>query len=77
MKEDTVYGFEQTSKYPKINKDFYSLNSKVKLLRSFEQMWMLAYNIPDKNFVASYTKTNWLLQIESILQKAFDVQASL
>jgi hypothetical protein len=34
-----------------MSKDFYSLNSKVKIGQAFEQMWMLANNINDKSFV--------------------------
>lgn len=78
MKEDRQYGYERQSQYLKMTKDFYQLNSKVKLVRAFEQMWMISNNISqDKNFIYTYTKTNWLLQVENILQKAFDVQATL
>jgi hypothetical protein len=38
---------------------------------------MLSNNISDKNYIAQLTKTNWLLYIENVLEKAFDIDSSL
>jgi len=61
MREDRQYGYEAQNMYTRMSKDFYTLNSKVKLVRAFEQMWQICNNISDKNFIYTVSKTNWLL----------------
>jgi len=51
MKEDRQYGYETKSLYPNMVKDFYTLNSKVKLVRAFELIWQLSNNNNEKNYV--------------------------
>jgi hypothetical protein len=48
--EDRNYGYESTKSYKHIEKQFYGLASKVKMVRSFEQVWMICNNIQEKNF---------------------------
>ena len=77
--EEKPYGYESSKTYNyKIDKQFYSLASKSKLLRSFEQTWVLCNNISsEKHFATQLTKTKWLLYIEVVLQKAFDIDLGL
>jgi len=65
--EDRQYGYESTKLYKNIDKQFYSLCSKVKLVRSFEQVWMISNAINDKSFATTFVKTKWPLYMEEVL----------
>ena len=61
------YGYESAQFYKKIEKHFFALSSKVKMVRAFEQVWQLTNNIQDKNFMTMYIKTKWPIYIEQVL----------
>jgi len=65
--DDRQYGYESSQFYKNVEKKFYSLCSKVKLTRSFEQVWQLTNNIQEKNIVSCYVKTKWSAMIEEVL----------
>ena len=75
--DDRQYGYESSQFYKNVEKKFYSLCSKVKLTRSFEQVWQLTNNIQEKNIVSCYVKTKWSAMIEEVLQKSFDIVQNL
>lgn len=76
-REERQHGYESGKTYKNIEKQFYSLASRVKLVRSFEQVWQICNNISDKNFITQVLKTKWPLLIEEVLQRAFDIGQAL
>lgn len=75
--DDRQYGYESSQVYKNVEKKFYTIYSKVKLTRSFEQVWQLTNNIQEKNIIPCFIKTKWPIMMEEVLAKAFDIVQNL
>lgn len=70
--EERQFCYESVKHYKGININYYSLHSKVKLLKAYEQMFQMANIISsEKHLVQMVTKTNWMYYVENTLVKSF------